>query len=348
MHRCDPKSEPACSRTALSSAPTPASTTTVSGRESAESATVATVAHCTPLRAITISNGSAYSQGPQPEHPPVQHQDRSKTATAAGCYCCPDLDLCEHDAIPGSPMLFAAIPIMYGASTLGVLWLATPAAPASATPSGSAEQDPPVRTLGSELSSTLLQRGDTTLPTSPSVAKRAGDTSQAAKGATMASAPAASHRSRSHPTAAAEVLSDAPAVQHLALSVSMALAAGATSLPHMCRLAGAMHQLAASSSLAELIGKLCSLLSDHVRRCFLADVVVQAALVPGVDARVAFILRRERGEAPTGSGPRSASVRRVMSQSRLRVASMCTPSATAPDPSGVMSNTVSGGVGRCR
>ncbi|KAG2496613.1 hypothetical protein HYH03_005434 [Edaphochlamys debaryana] len=117
--------------------------------------------------------------------------------------------------------------------------------------------------------------------------------------------PTASPGSSKAAPALPALLGSLAALQHLAISASMALAAGADDPMHLRWLAGSLRRLHASASLAELVGVLCGTLAHYVRRRFLLEVAAQAALAPGANAKVAFMLRGEGAHGPSRCNSRA-------------------------------------------
>ncbi|KAG2496614.1 hypothetical protein HYH03_005435 [Edaphochlamys debaryana] len=141
--------------------------------------------------------------------------------------------------------------------------------------------------------------------------------------------PTASPGSSKAASALPALLGSPAALQHLAISASMALAAGADDPMHLRWLAGSLRRLHASASLAELVGVLCGTLAHYVRRRFLLEVAAQAALAPGANAKVAFMLRAEAGGEPlrTQTGPPLSSAFRLRFSSNASAASVPTLAA---------------------
>ncbi|KXZ45086.1 hypothetical protein GPECTOR_58g534 [Gonium pectorale] len=97
--------------------------------------------------------------------------------------------------------------------------------------------------------------------------------------------------------AARTVLSSPAALQQLALSASLALSALVASIGPGCgtlsALAASLRRIAESSSLQALVWELRDALAQYVRRQFLLDAAVQAAVVPQPFSRVAFMLHTD-------------------------------------------------------
>ncbi|GIL65666.1 hypothetical protein Vafri_19342 [Volvox africanus] len=276
-----------------------------------------------PAVAGAHSNSSGYSSSA------VHAELDTAAAAAAKCdtQCCPDLDLMETDALPGSAMVFAAIPLVYGMATLGVLWLAVPI-PEEDTPNGGS----PTYQLQTG-TSTLITGSDLGCasppipPLPPTLLQQQQEACNISRGIGATTRPATNGSSLSlaASNAPAALLSNPAALEHVALSVAMHLAGGCADVAYLCRLGQALRGLAESATLAELVLELCNSLAQHVRQQFYVDVTAHAALVPAAESRVAFMLRSERVEG--AASVRAA--RQQLTQSRLRMSSVASvPSGT--------------------
>ncbi|GLI60320.1 hypothetical protein VaNZ11_002436 [Volvox africanus] len=276
-----------------------------------------------PAVAGAQSNSSGYSSSA------VHAELDTAAAAAAKCdaQCCPDLDLMETDALPGSAMVFAAMPLVYGMATLGVLWLAVPI-PDEDTPNGGSPTYQ-LQTGTSTLTGSDLGCSSPPFPPLPPTLlqqqQEACNSSRYGIGATPRVVAKGSSLSLAASNAPAALLSNPAALEHVALSVAMHLAGGCADVAYLCRLGQALHGLAESATLAELVLELCNSLTQHVRQQFYVDVTAHAALVPAAESRVAFMLRSERVEGT--ASVRAA--RQQLTQSRLRMSSVASvPSGT--------------------
>ncbi|GIL91974.1 hypothetical protein Vretimale_18541 [Volvox reticuliferus] len=276
-----------------------------------------------PAVAGAPSNSSGYSSSA------VHAELDAAAAAVAKCntQCCPDLDLMETDTVPGSTMIFAAMPLVYGMATLGVLWLAVPITdediPNGGSPTYQLQTGTSALITGSDLGCTSPPPPP--LPPPLLQQQQAYNGSRSGSAAAMRAATNWSSISLASSNGPTALLSNPAALEHVALSVAMHLAAGCADVAHLCHLGQALRGLAESATLAELVLELCNSLAQHIRQHFYVDVAAHAALVPAMDSRVAFMLRPERVEGT--ASVRAA--RQQLTQSRLRMSSVpSVPSGT--------------------
>ncbi|PNH12444.1 ABC transporter B family member 28 [Tetrabaena socialis] len=106
------------------------------------------------------------------------------------------------------------------------------------------------------------------------------------------------------------LLSDTQELQQLGLLLAAWLLGPDPDGPQW--LSGRLSRLQGCASLQDLVGELCGAVAEHVRRCFLVEAGVSAALVPAQDAAVGLMLRPEPGRVAastamltaTGAPPR--------------------------------------------
>ncbi|GIM11767.1 hypothetical protein Vretimale_15231 [Volvox reticuliferus] len=119
-----------------------------------------------------------------------------------------------------------------------------------------------------------------------------------------------------------------PVLQQLALSASVILAAGVPDAPEYFNLLSlALRRLADCMTLKALVAELCGILAAHVRRNFLLDAAIRAAVVPVAGSQLAFLLGEDAQSARAagggaGAGLVSATVMPIQGQVALAAATL--------------------------
>ncbi|GIL53233.1 hypothetical protein Vafri_8891 [Volvox africanus] len=192
--------------------------------------------------------------------------------------------LMENSTAGSIKDVVALVPLSIGSRIAGALWIIQYGRPTVADRTVVVTQ----QTLGTATANTP-DGNSTPLSHSSSVAT-VDTTADMAKGAALKSPP---------PCPA--LLSSSRALEQLSVSASMCLLG--QEVPFLASLSDSLRQLSACSSMQQLVGALCDLLSGHMRERFLLEPRIFAALVPEATSTVGLMFNRQ----PPAAAHRSTS-----------------------------------------